>query len=241
MRKVAIFLICCCLLSWGGYALYHHIYFRYLLTDLTLAYDLKDNWKTQRVPYHLHDILQQKFTYLDQGAQSYAFASEDGKYVLKIFHYKHFNKPSKRAKLLIGLQGYATGYEKIPKESGIIYQQLKPGVGPEEVVIVTDRLGWEHSIQLKDVRYVLQKRVTLVSERLKDPAFRKKLFDFVEKERLIGIYDLDYGLSHNIGFIGEDLYHIDLGKLTYNPAFCQSDEFAAHITKIEKRLAAKGF
>lgn len=241
MRKLALFLICCCLCAWGGYALYHHIYFRYLLTDLTLDYPLQASWKPQLVPYHFNDIVQQKFIYLDQGAQSYAFISADGKYVLKIFHYKHYNKPSKKEKLLAGIQGYATGYEKIPKESGIIYQQLTPGVGPDVVVEVTDRLGWHHQIPLKDVRYVLQKHVALASERLKDPAFKQKLFDFVEKERLIGVYDQDPGLSHNVGYIGDDLYHIDLGKLVYDPKFCQSDDFAAHKIKIEKRLAAKGF
>lgn len=241
MRKTALFLICCCLLAWGGYALYHHIYFRYLLTDLTLSYELKDDWKPMRVPYHFQDMVKQHYTYLGQGAQSYAFRSADGNYVLKIFHYKHFNKPFKKDKLLENLNGYVIAYEKLPKESGILYQQLKTGTGPDVEVAVEDRLGFTHHIRLQDVRYVLQKYVSLASLRLKEAEFKQKLLDFIEKERLIGLYDRDLGMANNIGFIGDDLYHIDLGKLVYDPQFCASGQFEEHKAKVVKRLAAKGF
>src|ERR1700722_581245 len=58
---------------------------------------------THDIPYHpewdtslsheelaqLKSILDQPFTYIGKGAQAYAFASEDGKYVLKFFKFKH--------------------------------------------------------------------------------------------------------------------------------------------------------
>lgn len=242
MRKPAFFLIACCLLAWGGYALYHHIYYRYLLTDMELSYALEEETrKPPPLPADFDKMVNQTYTYLGQGAHAYAFASGDGNYVLKVFHYKHANKPHKREKVLRCLQGYATSLEKIPRESAILYQQLTPGMGPQATVKLYDRLGFPHHIHLQDVRYVFQKRVTPVSERLSDPAFKARVYDFVEKERLLGLYDKDLGLSHNLGYSGDDIYHIDLGDIVYDPEFCCSAAFAGHCARIQKRMAAKGF
>lgn len=73
------------------------LYFR-LTDDFRLGnitYDMPhhDEWDIPKLSdeerQRLDSILSQKFTYIGKGAQSYAFGSDDGKYVLKFFKFKH--------------------------------------------------------------------------------------------------------------------------------------------------------
>ncbi len=220
--------------AWAGQLLHHHLYFRYLLTDMELPYDLDYSRRPFMLKADPQKILSQPFYYLGQGAQSYAFASADGGYVLKIFHYKHYKNPAKKEKLLANLTGYDLAATYLPEETGILYQQLTPGTGPQSNVTVTDRLGFRHTIELHSVRYVLQKKAAPYQGTQEE---REKLIALVEKERSMHLYDRDQGLGHNAGFIEGSPIHYDVGKLTYDPAFCASHEYIQHKMKIEERLS----
>lgn len=129
-----------------------------------------------------HAILDQNFSYIGKGAQSYAFVSADGKYVLKFFKFKHL-KPSwfvdmlpncfpfqeyrdrqvsrKRRKLLGVFDGYRLAYEQHRKESGLIYVHLNVTEGAiNKQVNVTDKIGINRTIDLDSVIFVLQECAT---------------------------------------------------------------------------------
>lgn len=232
LRALKIFIVIG-LLGWGGYSLYHHIYFRYLITDLTVSFPIDERWPAPPPPDNFNEIIRQDYIYLGQGAQSYAFESEDGLYVLKIFHFKNYRQPRKKDRLTANFAGYQLGYSLLPEASGIVYMQLSPGTGPSGQVHVYDRMGFLHAIDLPSVRYVIQRKVAPFSGDKKEVAL---LMDLVEKERALGLYDKDQGLVHNAGFLDGKPVHYDLGKLTYDPDFCRSEEYAGHSAEIKRRL-----
>lgn len=221
------------LLGWGGYALYHHLYYRYLLTDLVLSYPIEEKWTPSEIPANFETIVSQPFTYFGQGAQSYAFISSDGDYILKIFHFKHYNKSSKKEKVVSNLDGYQLAKNYIPEESGILFQQLSPETGPAAAISISDRLGINHTLELSDLRYCIQRKVERYDGSLEQQA---KLIVLIQKERNLGLYDRDEGLSHNAGFYQGQPIHYDAGKLTYDPAFCQSADYTRYVERVIARL-----
>lgn len=127
-------------------------------------------------------ILDQKFSYLGCGGQCFAFASEDGAYVLKFFKHR-IRKPysfflttplpepfeKKRLKKLHKAQfklqrdfnSYKIAYEDLSDETGLIYIHLNKGRDLNQSVTIRDKIGIEHRIALDDVEFVVQKRAQL--------------------------------------------------------------------------------
>lgn len=160
----------------------------YLLTD-----DFRMGNVIFNLPYHaewntavdteneakVKDILSQEFYYLAKGAQSYAFTSEDGRYVLKLFKFKHM-KPSffvkmlpsmtmfehykadhlKRKKNLLNklFSGYLIAYEKHRDETGIVYVQLNKTGRFEQPIVLHDKMGLRHTVNPDRVYFVIQEK-----------------------------------------------------------------------------------
>lgn len=127
----------------------------------------------------LDAILDQKFTYIGKGAQSYAFVSDDGRYVLKFFKFKHL-KPSwfvdhlpnlwplkdyrekeqykKNRKLLSVFNGYRLSYGLHKEEAGLIYVHLNRSDNIKRSVNVVDKIGLARQINLDEVNFVIQEK-----------------------------------------------------------------------------------
>ena len=130
----------------------------------------------------LRNILDQKFSYLGFGGQCFAFASDDGKYVIKFFKHK-IRKPysyilnrqlpepfeKKRLKKLGKAQfklnrdfnSYKIAYEDLHDETGLVYIHLNKGKELNQSVTIRDKLGIEHQIALDDIEFIVQKRAQL--------------------------------------------------------------------------------
>lgn len=129
---------------------------------------------------HVKQILSQPYHYLGKGAQSYAFVSEDGEYVLKFFKFKHLRQawwvsyiPSipplsqwkeedrlkKEAKLSSVFDGYLTAYNHHRSESAILYLHFNTTDHLLGSVTVYDKLGISHKIDLDSVMFILQSKV----------------------------------------------------------------------------------
>lgn len=127
----------------------------------------------------IKQILQQPFRYLGKGAQSYAFESEDGKYILKFFKFKHL-RPSpfldalpsfgwlktykekqaarKERKLFGVFNSYKLAYDVDKAESGLIFIQLNTENNPQRYVKLIDKIGIKHVIGLQHYPFILQYR-----------------------------------------------------------------------------------
>lgn len=122
-------------------------------------------------------LLSQKYYYIGKGAQSYAFASEDDRYVLKFFKFKHL-RPSwfqemlpsigplkdykekqtarKQRKLYGVFDGYKLAYDVDKEASGLHFVQLNVENNPQRTITVTDKIGLERTVELASVPFVLQ-------------------------------------------------------------------------------------
>lgn len=213
-------------------------------------------------------ILNQPFSYLGKGSQSYVFLSEDGDYVLKFFKRKHL-QPSRtlltirsvpflksysdhRIKKLSmsltrAMMGYKNAYEMRKDECGLVFVHLNKFQLNLVPVLVKDKMGWEHHIDLNQTLFILQKKAKTTKEVLsealdkKDVSLAKRrirqVLDHYHSEYKAGVYDQDYGILKNKGFIGEKPILLDAGKLIKTEKIKDPKVYRGHLEKNVRRLS----
>lgn len=180
-KWIAVFLIC---LSLFGIArLYYRLTDDFRLSNISYALPFEAPWTTPPLTSlekeRLAQIFSQKFIYLDKGAQCYAFASEDGQYVLKFFKFKHL-KPNwlidhlpsisvigeyknkcierKKRKLLGVFNGHDLAFRESPETSSLLYIHLTPTNSLHLSASIIDKMGFSRTIPLDDYVFLLQKK-----------------------------------------------------------------------------------
>lgn len=130
----------------------------------------------------LEQITEQPFTYLGKGAQSYAFVSQDGQYVLKFFKFKHL-KPSwivnhfpdigpfqrykeksvarKKRQIQSVFTGYKLAYDVHREESGLLFIHLNPTNGLNMNAVVFDKIGRRFEIPMDPYIFIVQRRADI--------------------------------------------------------------------------------
>ena len=199
-----------------------------LFISARIYYALTDDFRlsniTQEMPYEaawnipspasedekqITTILDQPFFYLGKGAQSYAFASEDGKYVIKFFKFKHLRPfwfvdmlppisfmktykekqtERKKRKLFGVFLSYKLAYDTDKDESGLIFIQLNTKENIERSVTVVDKIGIKRTIDLSTVPFILQNKGETLKTVLS--GLLKKGDIATAKERIDQIIDL---------------------------------------------------
>lgn len=191
-KKSWVLLTIVCLLVCFGLA---RVYYRF--TD-----DFRSGNYMHQVPHHaeweitalpleeqaqLDTIFAQKYYYLGKGAQSFAFLSQDGNHVLKLFKFKHL-KPSWLIELLppVGLfkrmreeekerkylklesvfNGYQLAYDLHKRDSGLLFVHLNKDSGPGKKVRVQDKINLWHELDLNELIYVLQKKAVTTRQEM---------------------------------------------------------------------------
>lgn len=170
----------------------------------------------------LNTILNQRFTYLGKGAQAYAFVSQDGKYVLKFFKFKHL-RPNflllsvpaigpigewKREKILrkeeklnnvFGAYRLAWGVHR--QEAGLLFIHLNKTEDLKKSVEIEDKIGLNWTVNLDDVTFVVQRRAE---------TSRKVIYGLLRegrvaeaKDKIRKIFDL-YVAEYNKGIYDHD-------------------------------------
>lgn len=153
------------------------------LSNITYPLPYDTNWEvpapTPEGENLLSAILDQPYSYLGKGAQSYVFESQDGKYVLKFFKFKHI-RPSifvealppfgflkqykdkqtarKQRKLFGVFNSYKLAFDTNKDESGLIFIQLNTEGNPNRAVSITDKIGINRTISLKHYPFVIQNK-----------------------------------------------------------------------------------
>lgn len=218
-------------------------------------------------PYHFHtslpeelqDIVSQKFSYLASGRQSFAFVSEDGKWVLKILNQSRFDLPEilrkmpmprwlkekrKRRKARVSnfFASYKLASQKLKEECALIYAHFDDSFFPS--VILKDPIGYKHQIDLSHCWFVIQKKLDPIKSTLleaeKDPIRWKKrvssFFDLISARCLKGIVDDDLNVEGNIGYLDDTAYLLDPGRLFLDQKVKEGDEKKREIKKSSKHL-----
>ncbi len=187
-------------------------------------------------------MLDQPFHYLGKGCQFYAFASADGKYVLKFLKQKHLRAPppfqkgsavrrqERVEKLFSSVQ---LAYQKLPVESGLLYIHLNrmPAIGSK--VTLVDKMGIKRKILIDDYEFILQERALTVKEVFEKinsqeeaEARIDQLVALVHARCAKGIRDRDRSFAQNVAFAqNEDrALFIDVGQFYEDETILQKEE-----------------
>jgi hypothetical protein len=193
-------------------------------------------------------ILSQKFTYLAEGKQAYAFQSEDGKYVLKLFQMRRFT-PSWTDYLCPHLfkrrlknrrwvfNGHKIAYTQFPQDTGVVFLHLNPTDTLNRVLTVVDQQGNTHQIDSDTTPFVLQEKAELIFDRLEKlaPQEREKaiqaVLDLVGRRVKKGYADRDKAVRNNYGFVGDRPIHLDVGRLHLGTRPGQQDHVQRRINR----------
>lgn len=144
----------------------------------------------------LKQLFNQKFYYLGCGGQCFAFASEDGNYVIKFFKHK-IRKPftlflkiplpgtlnQKRLKKWNralfkhnrDFNSYKIAYEDLREETGLVYIHLNKSDDLNQLVTIVDKIGIVHQIDLDKIEFIVQKRAKLVYTYIEEVMTQKNL------------------------------------------------------------------
>lgn len=198
-------------------------------------YDLTN---TTSLSPEIKQVLSQRFFYLGRGRQSFAFASEDGKYVLKfprtdiykipfwtralpLTSYRKRAKAEKKRRQQFVFESFRIAIEELKEETGIIAVHLGKSEPSDEQLHLIDVLGFHYHFPVQTTHFILQHR-----KQLWTPLFLEavKNNDRPEKERLLnafvdvviqrakkGVLNKDRSFLRNYGFDGEKAYQIDVG------------------------------
>lgn len=170
----------------------------------------------------LQKILSQPFNYMGKGAQSYAFVSEDGRFVLKFFKFKHLHpsifvellppvgflktykdkQSARKERKLFGVfNSYKLAYDVDKEESGLIFIQLNTVDNPKRTVTVIDKIGIVRTVDLQEVPFILQDRGTTLRAVLTDLLNKHQVE--TAKQRIGQIFDL-YADEYSKGIYDHD-------------------------------------
>lgn len=215
-------------------------------------------YETKPLSPELETILKGKFTYFGRGLQSFCFLSEDGNYVLKIFNnkmqknYAFFKKFSKekantlQKKIERTFKSYQIAEEELKNETAFLYfHPVKSSILQKKVILV-DKLGIEHNIDLDKTGFILQKKAILVYPWLKKLIEQGKmeeaknsisslvnLFLFKFKK---GIADSDPLIRTNFGFLDGNPIQIDVGPFSKDPKIQDKKVYLPEILRITASL-----
>jgi hypothetical protein len=252
----------------GGLRTYFRLTDDFRLANIQYEQPYRKEWEIESKK-NLTTILNQPYSYIGKGSQSYAFASADGNYVLKFFKYKHLRphwlletvsslpyfkeyreKQLKRKgrKLEHLFAGYHLAWTTLREESGLEFIHLNQTVDSYPEVILYDKIGLKRTVDLDSVVFIVQKKAQTTRAVIDalltqgDVATAKlrlrQILTLYASEYRRGIYDMDHGVMHNTGFVGESPIHLDIGKLTREPKTLDPTFRRADIQKVVARMMA---
>jgi len=149
-------------------------------------------------------------------------------------NYKDKQRARKTRKLFGVFNSHKLAYDVDREESGLIFIQLNTVENLPRKVTVLDKLGISHTINLEHVPFVLQKKGEvlrdvlgkLLSEGQIEEAKTRigQIFALYIREYDKGIFDHDHGVMRNLGFVGDEPLHLDVGKLMADSRMLDSEE-----------------
>lgn len=179
--------------AYGAGRLYYQVTGGFLVSNIMYDVPYDARWETAPLTAdareHLQQVLDQPYSYLGKGCQSYVFASADGQYVLKFFKYQRFRPQEwlsyfsfippveeyrlrkiekKRDKLEGVFTSWKLAYEHLQPETGIAYVHLNKTSAFDRPLTIYDKIGLEHHINLNETEFLVQRRATMLCPTLEE-------------------------------------------------------------------------
>lgn len=199
-----------------------------------------------------NEALNQTFHYLGRGRQCFAFASTDGKYVLKFPRTDIYKTPfwvqvlgtsSYRKKLEQGhqireefiLNSFHISSNELKNQTALLATHLGKSQPSKRVLTLKDALGCTHRLALHNTSFVLQyKRPLLMKEFAKarkngDNALAQKILSSIlatiAERAKMGILNRDRSFLRNYGYKDGTAYQIDIGSFFKDPSLSKSQAY----------------
>lgn len=183
--------------------------------------------------------LSQPYSYIGRGRQCFAFASADGKYVVKLprtdiykiplwvrsFASKSFQEEmrldrAKREKFI--LDSMRIAFEELRNQTGILAVHLGKSGSKGKKLTLIDALGCKHHLPLEKTAFVLQYKQPILmkafqealqkGDRRRAEQILDALITAVIERGEKGILNRDRSFLRNYGFDGGKAYQIDVGS-----------------------------
>lgn len=183
-------------------------------------------------------ILSQPFYFLGKGRQCFAFASKDGKYVLKcprtniyklpfwtrvlpVASYRDKLKWDKNKRQKFVFESFRLAEEELQDETGTIAAHLGITEGISKSIAIVDPLGMRHNLPMGKTIFILQHKqplwtpAFLKAQRCQNTEEQRRLLnalvDIVIQRAKKGMLNRDRSFLRNYGFDGTRAYQIDVG------------------------------
>lgn len=157
-------------------------------------------------------------------------------------NYKQNCIERKKRKLISVFNGYDLAFRENRQTSELIYLHLLPTEYLHLKVTVIDKLGLKRTINLDDVVFLVQKKGETLRTRLRQLLNQKQIKEAKEAMASIvemyiseykkGIFDHDHGVLHNTGFIGNQPFHLDVGKLNQDDRMKEIQYYKADLEHV---------
>jgi hypothetical protein len=210
------------------------------LAKLRLDFPYHPEWETDPNPA-IQSILEQKYSFIGKGAQSYVFESEDGKYVIKLFRY---DQPSSETKIIHLFNACKMAYDSLRDETGLVYVHLNPTPMNLPTLQCKDPIGRNYKFALDHYRFALQKKATPFRQTLiaaqSDPLLMQKRIDqfiaLLKARTNKEILNTDSNLSRNFGFLEDRSIEFDFGNYRRCPGLNRKNEIRRYALKLRRWL-----
>jgi hypothetical protein len=232
-------------------------------------------WETRALSYQErqrldHEILSQTFYYHGSGSQCYAFASEDGKYVLKFFKmhkilpknwlrdfpfslfekYRLDNVEKRQDVFETFFKSFKDAYEHLSEDCGLIYLHLNKTRDLKKKVTLIGYAGEKFIVDLDSKEFIVQleaKKLTDYLLELKDKGTEEEthlavrsLLEIVAHRCNKGYGDQDIAFRNNFGFVNGKAVLVDCSHLFADTSLKYPHHFQAEILNVAEMMSQWG-
>lgn len=183
-------LIVCCLVVaalYGVGRLYYRVTGGFMESNIISDLSYDPRWETRplspEAAAEVKKALDQPYTYLGKGCQSYVFSSKDDKYVIKFFKYQRFRPQywleyfsfippveryrlykveKKKRKLESVFTSWKIAGEDLRNETGVVYVHLNKGSNLNKNLLLYDKIGMQHDIPLDEMEFLVQRKAAML-------------------------------------------------------------------------------
>ncbi len=225
-------------------------------------------WETPSFSDEKLKLLEQPFTFLGKGDQSYAFLGQDKKTVLKFFRHDHLSPrkflrmlplPAFLDKLRNEYLSWRSRYDLTPlfdsaklafdalqRETGLIALHLNKSENLPKNVLLFDKIGVRHTIDLNETEFVLQRYAEPIFDVLdrmmengdleKAKRLLSSVFSLMHFQHQKGIINSDHAFKRNFGVVEHQAVSMDIGSYYRDPSVMEPATNLVEIEKTTERL-----
>lgn len=187
LKKIA-FLVVCIGAVYGLRVIYYELTAGFNISNITSHLSYNPHWNIDPPQSEqfaeIQSALNQEYSYLGKGCQSYVFESHDGNYVIKFIKFQRFRPQpwiyifsflpgvtgfqerkaiEKGEKLDKLFRSWKLSYLYLKEETGVMFVHLNKSqnVGLP-ILSIRDKMGVKHDIDLNHMEFLLQRKATML-------------------------------------------------------------------------------